>query len=120
MPRFVILRHTLPADASRDDHYDLMLEDNGELLTWALPRLPSSEPQTANELPPHRLAFLTYQGPVSQNRGNVSRVVHGDFTWLRRDSVDLCVQLESSQLTGQLNLRKKQGQQWFVWLTAKT
>ena len=40
MPRYVILRHEMPADSPRPAHWDLMLETGTVLATWALDALP--------------------------------------------------------------------------------
>lgn len=106
MPRFVILRHTLPADSPRPSHFDLMLEHDGELLTWAVVELPSASAQTAEELPLHRLDYLTFEGPVSHNRGEVQRVAGGAFDWLEQTENNIQVKLHSPQFTGQLKLHR--------------
>src|SRR4051794_23553598 len=63
MPRFVLLRHETPAGSERPTHFDLMLEHNGVLRTWALSGLPAAgEPLLAEQLPDHRLAYLDYEG----------------------------------------------------------
>lgn len=73
--RFVLLEHR----RGHEVHWDLMLEQpNGELRTWALPaRPPWSGWRTAEELPPHRSLYLTYEGPISGNRGHVKRIDRG-------------------------------------------
>lgn len=119
MPQFVILRHTFPVGSDRANHYDLMLEDGLALLTWALAKLPDSHSQLADELPPHRLDYLTYEGPVSNNRGEVARVAAGTFEWMLRNESELIAQLESSQLSGQLHLRRQDEKNWLVWLTSE-
>ena len=104
--RFVVLKHTqpasqiplsrrqylaggalpsddLPADAV-DTHYDLMLESADGLLTWAIPKQPSISHRTlpAIQLPLHRDAYLEFEGPVSDNRRTVKRVIEGTFELL--------------------------------------
>jgi DNA polymerase Ligase (LigD) len=81
MPRFVLLYHAMPADASRASHWDLMLEENGSLLTWACPELPTESAIChVEQLPNHRLDYLEYEGPVSNQRGTVTRVWAGEYT----------------------------------------
>jgi hypothetical protein len=118
MPHFVILHHRLPPDLVRADHYDLMLEDGvTELLTWALPELPSGAAQQAEQLPPHRRDYLTYEGPISNNRGEVTRVAAGKFEWCERTELELIVQLSSEKLSGRLHLLRREGAEWLVWLS---
>ena len=96
--RFVVLKHTQPASQiplarrqylngddltsdSVDVHYDLMLESEGGLLTFAVPKIPSTSHLTlpAIKLPLHRDVYLEYEGPVSGDRGTVQRVLAGTF-----------------------------------------
>lgn len=85
MPRYVILRHELPPASGRASHWDVMLEDRAEsgeivLKTWAVERSPDDgATQPATLLPDHRAAYLTYEGPVSGGRGEVSRWDEGNF-----------------------------------------
>ena len=73
---FVILHHQV---AGRE-HWDLMLEHGGVLLTWQLEREPvlhADLPMPARRIGDHRLAYLEYEGPVSRDRGTVTRVDRG-------------------------------------------
>lgn len=81
MPRFVILFHELPVDSGRDSHWDLMLERDEKLATWAFGelRMTSSFECEAIQLDDHRLHYLDYEGPVSNNRGEVRRVAAGRY-----------------------------------------
>ena len=73
--RYAILHHTGVAEP----HYDVMVETTtgGPLLTWRSPVWPIVAPVLLDELPPHRSDYLTYEGPVSNDRGHVSRVAGG-------------------------------------------
>lgn len=116
MPQFVLLHHRLPADSARADHYDLMLEDGDSLLTWAIAALPGERPQVAEELPRHRMAYLTHEGPVSNNRGQVKRVAAGSFEWLQRADGEWIVELNSPALSGKLHLQRQDEKTWQLWL----
>lgn len=80
----VILRHTLP-DSSV--HYDWMIQWPGlksedSLLTFRCDTRPDREvPESAHivleRLPNHRSMYLTYEGPITRNRGSVERVAFG-------------------------------------------
>ncbi len=90
--RFAILRHELPQNASRPSHWDLMLEHRGVLITWELPtlafdKLPATfEQLQIRRLADHRIAYLTYEGPVSNDRGTVTQVDCGTYWVSERDS----------------------------------
>ncbi|MEM7812538.1 MAG: hypothetical protein AAF532_13775 [Planctomycetota bacterium] len=86
MPRFVLLRHDHPFE-----HYDLMLEPEGDpppdgdeardLVTYRLPpRLPTGgQTVPATPLPPHRRAYLWYEGPTRSGGGSVTRLAEGVY-----------------------------------------
>jgi hypothetical protein len=117
MPQFVILRHVMPEGSVRPSHFDLMLEDAGALLTWSLEDLPTLEtPRPALELPPHRLSYLSYEGPVSNNRGDVSKVAKGSIEWLKRNPDRLELAIDDGQWKGQLILERIDREQWTVVL----
>jgi hypothetical protein len=105
MPRFALLRHAQPQDSPCAVHWDLFLEDGDTLLTWALAELPAARRTIAAQaLPNHRLAYLDYQGPVSGNRGTVTRTDAGSFAWQQRSVNEIVVQLEGQRLQGQASL----------------
>lgn len=128
MPRFVLLRHE-SAPRYKPDHWDLMLEHQGVLLTWELLRLPSSWEQVleiessqtlresvpAMQLPDHRLAYLAYEGPISGDRGTVRRVAGGEFELLELEQGRLRCRLHDGQLGGEWVLtRSGQSQEWVL------
>ena len=80
--RFVVLFHQFPADHPREDHWDLMLEGESKLMTWALSEMPKpGESIPAVALADHRKSYLDYQGQISGDRGSVERVLSGIFCW---------------------------------------
>ena len=108
MPRFVILEHDYPRQ-----HWDLMIEWGDSLRTWRLPGMPESgTPGMAEELSPHRLAYLDYEGPVSGDRGSVVRRERGTFT-VEGNTVDLLrVGLAGDHVRGQFRLDRVTGSHW--------
>ncbi|MCH2182317.1 MAG: hypothetical protein MK108_09960 [Mariniblastus sp.] len=78
MSEFVILFHQTPESAERADHWDLMIQSGDSLMTWALESSPlAGRVMTAVRLADHRLEYLDYQGPLSDDRGVVSRLARG-------------------------------------------
>src|SRR4051794_18173365 len=80
--RFVILHHTgVPAP-----HYDLMFETDpgSSLATWRSPIWPITPPILLERINDHRRDYLDYQGPVSNDRGEVTRVAAGTFRFESR------------------------------------
>jgi len=113
MPQFVILRHTMSEGSERPSHFDLMLEQEGVLLTWAMDQWGElNVPHTAVELAPHRLDYLTYEGPVSNNRGDVERVAKGPIEWLVHNTDRMELKIDFGQWWGRLVLQRVSGEQW--------
>jgi hypothetical protein len=72
-PRFVILQHDHPFL-----HWDFLLECGTTAATWRLLQTPATGiPLAAERLADHRLHYLSYEGPVTGNRGSVRRVWSG-------------------------------------------
>ncbi len=107
MPRFVLLEHDHPVL-----HWDLMLETGAALRTWRLaapPRLGTAI--AAMALGDHRLAYLDYEGPVSGQRGTVTRWDHGNYEATSLAGA-LILQLRGARVQGRAELRKLQGDEW--------
>ena len=101
MPRFVILRH----DSPQGVHFDFMLEAGGVLKTWALPQPPQAGVEIeCNALGDHRLAYLDYEGPISGERGAVTRWDRGNYTIERQSDAEWTVELAGETLKGQATL----------------
>jgi hypothetical protein len=103
MSRFVVLYHEMPPSNERASHYDVMLEHDGILRTWAVALPPhSGSTQRADALPDHRLAYLDYEGPISGERGSVRRWDSGEFRWLIDSPQRLEAELRGTHLLGTL------------------
>ena len=108
MPRFVLLEHDHPVL-----HWDFMLERGSVLRTRRLDRMPGSASEiSAEPLPDHRVAYLDYEGPVSDDRGSVQRVDRGDFELIREDGDSIEVVIRGERLRG----RAVVDGQWFHWV----
>lgn len=106
--RFVILHHQV----AEGEHWDLMLERGDALLTWKLLLEPvdhSSLPIPARRIGDHRLAYLTYEGPISGNRGQVRRVDAGTVDILELTAGRCVFVLRGDRLSGRLELRVEDG-----------
>lgn len=84
MDRFVILQHRTP---DGDYHWDIMFQCGESLRTFSAASEQIEEfckthhiHEEVRVLPDHREAYLHYEGPVSNNRGEVKRVDEGFFT----------------------------------------
>lgn len=101
MPHYVILLHEMPPAAARPTHWDFMLEDGESLKTWALEcELRVGEAVQAQQLADHRRDYLSYEGPVSNDRGMVTRWDEGVFEWIDRSDSMLSISLSGKRLSG--------------------
>lgn len=104
--RFVVLAHDEPAGGL---HFDLMIEQGGVLATWRCPIEPegaAAGPLAIERLADHRLHYLTYEGPISGNRGTVRRHDEGTCTVLKHDDSDWLVEWVGRNLIGRFRLRR--------------
>ncbi len=112
MARYVILSHDHPFQ-----HWDLMLEHNGRLRTWRLAAPPSPEDIVAAEaIGDHRLDYLDYEGPVSGNRGSVTRWDRGELSWIIDECDEVQVDLRGERLHGVLVIARIENGQWECFL----
>lgn len=119
MPQFVILRH----DGPRGVHFDFMLEAGDVLKTWALPQspLPGIE-MTCDAIGDHRVAYLDYEGPLSGERGSVTRWDRGSYLVEHQSDTEWIVFLEGDKLLGEVQLRRMpdESNRWRFLLRPKT
>jgi hypothetical protein len=107
MGRYVILRHECPPEFKPGVHWDLMLEAGNALRTWALAVEPAPGiPIAADQLPDHRLEYLDYEGPVSDNRGTVSRWDAGWFELVSESPHGVTVRFAGDRLGGNASLMR--------------
>ena len=109
--RYVVLWHELPAGSllegqARQSHFDLMFQVDEFLLTWECASWPPVErgDHPVRSLAPHRLAYLDYEGPVSNNRGFVQRVDAGQHAIINRNADSLRTRVHGEQFVGLLEL----------------
>jgi hypothetical protein len=123
--RWVLLWHECPPDYRDGSHWDLMLERAGitserRLATWSLSELPKRWPGAAADAPSevdaivladHRAAYLEYEGPISGDRGAVTRVASGEVTWHEATERRVVVDLLNS-LQGEVTLLGDSRDSW--------
>ena len=82
MNKWVLLQHKVYSDNSFDIHYDFLIENGVDCLTWKFSKLPLLN-QSSIEIykqPNHRLVWLSrLEHELSGNRGFVKRIDHGIF-----------------------------------------
>jgi hypothetical protein len=110
---FVLLTHDWP-----QPHWDFLVEAGGVLRAWRL----LAEPVADTDVPaepnlPHRLFYLTHEGPVSGGRGSVARWDAGDCDWLTDEPDRVELALRGARLAGRAVIRRA-GAGWVFRLTA--
>lgn len=108
--RFVILNHRAPqrddpsAARSLEDHFDLMFETStsDRLTTFATTQIPSHDQPVAFEpLNDHRAEYLHYEGPISDNRGEVTQHARGTWSGDLNGEVELSFAKDSKNFDDQ-------------------
>ena len=82
MNKWVLLEHKVYSANSIDIHYDFLVENGIDCLTWKFFKLPSLNQASIEILkqPNHRLVWLLrVEHELSGNRGFVKRIDHGIF-----------------------------------------
>ena len=88
-----------------------MLEVGGVLKTWALSGPPDGSPVVAAEmLADHRLQYLDYEGPISGDRGHVTRWDAGQYELETQTPDRWVVILSGQRLQGRVVLSRQGGQ----------
>ena len=113
--RYVIQLH----DAS-NLHYDLRIENNGVLRSWALPKgLPSHKgiKRLAIETEPHPIKYLTFEGKIPKNEyggGEMWVFDNGEYEYIKKDKKKLKIKLKNGQIKGTFTLINIKDKQWLV------
>jgi bifunctional non-homologous end joining protein LigD len=105
--RFVVQRHR-----ARRLHYDLRLEMDGVLVSWAVPKGPTLDPKArrlAVHVEDHPLDYFDFEGVIPSGYGKGDVVVWDWGTWEPADGDDPAVALENGDLHFDLHGEKLKG-----------
>ena len=127
MPKYVILRHECPPSYTRPSHWDLMLRwgptpGTATLRTWAIVQSPDRPEATdAERLGDHRLEYLEFEGPLSGDRGTVSRWDTGSYSIVESGDDALIVEVQGQRLHGRVLLNRVSTDStiWRYWYQAE-
>jgi DNA ligase D-like protein (predicted 3'-phosphoesterase) len=107
-PRFVIQHH-----AARSDRYDLRLEIDGVLVSWAIPSGPSTnskDRRMARRTEDHPLEYSTFEGVIPEGEHGAGGVIVWDHgTYANRTEHEMTKCLGRGHLSFRLNGEKLRG-----------
>jgi DNA ligase D-like protein (predicted polymerase)/DNA ligase D-like protein (predicted ligase)/DNA ligase D-like protein (predicted 3'-phosphoesterase) len=112
---FVVHRH----HASRL-HYDLRLEQDGTLKSWAVPRGLPPRPgikRLAVQVEDHPIEYLTFEGSIPKGQyggGNMWRYALGKYEKTKDKKNGFYFRLESPELTGEYRMHKMKDNEWLL------
>ena len=127
------LLYVFQKHAASSLHYDLRLEIDGALASWAVPKGPSTDPRAkrlAVEVEDHPLAYGGFEGVIGKGLYGAGavivwdtgtyRMVHADETPAEaRERGQLSVWLEGEKLRGGYTLRRTRDGEKPQWLLVK-
>jgi hypothetical protein len=94
-------------------HWDFLVEAGNVLRAWRLYDEPAAHRVIAAERnADHRLMYLDYEGPVSGDRGVVSRWDQGECHWLLETAERIELELKGTKLQGRAILWQKPDTSW--------
>jgi len=117
-PRFVVHRH----DASRL-HWDLRLEREGVLKSWAVPKEPPVDPgvkRLSVEVEDHDLVHIDFEGEIPEGEygaGTVSIWDDGTYDLLSEHDRRLKLAFRGRRLRGEYVLVPLEGKNWLFFRT---
>jgi ATP-dependent DNA ligase LigD phosphoesterase module/ATP-dependent DNA ligase LigD polymerase module len=127
------LRFAVQHHAARKDHYDLRLEWNGVLLSWAVPKGPSYNPKDkrlAVKVEDHPLDYRSFEGTIPKGEyGGGTVMLWDEGFWEPQNDVDeglsagsLKFVLKGRRLKGKwvlIRLKAKEGEKKDNWIFLK-
>jgi DNA ligase D-like protein (predicted 3'-phosphoesterase) len=107
-PSFVIQHH-----AARSDHYDFRLEIDGVLVSWAIPKGPSTNPKDrrmARRTEDHPLEYAAFEGVIPEGEYGAGGVIVWDRgTYANATEHQMSECLDRGHLSFRLHGEKLQG-----------
>jgi len=123
MPKFVIQKHH-----ARQLHYDLRLEMDGVLKSWAVPKEPSTDStvkRLAIQVEDHDLDYADFEGQIEEGQygaGTVEIWDSGNYKLIERSENLIRFHMYGKKLCGEWKLvhtRYPPGNQWLLIASAK-
>jgi DNA ligase D-like protein (predicted 3'-phosphoesterase) len=109
-PVFVIQKHD-----ARNLHYDLRIESEGVMKSWAVPKGPSMDPKVRRLAVPtedHPMSYNDFEGVIPEGNYGAGTVIvwdRGTFMNIKGEEVSLAQNLEEGHATIELDGEKLKG-----------
>ena len=120
MPRFVVHKH-----AARTLHYDLRLELDGTLKSWAVPKGPPETPgvkRLAVAVDDHPLDYIDFEGAIPEGQYGAGKVEiwdRGTFDVTKRTDTTIALIFHGNKLEGDYRLIRTKDKNWLIFKTRK-
>lgn len=120
MPRFVIHKH-----AARTLHYDLRLELDGTLRSWAVPKGPpetSGVKRLAVAVDDHPLDYIDFEGTIPEGEYGAGKVEiwdMGTFDLTNNTETAIALVFHGNRLDGDYRLIRTKDKNWLIFKTKK-
>jgi DNA ligase D-like protein (predicted 3'-phosphoesterase) len=117
---YVVQKH-----AATHLHYDLRLEMDGTLKSWAIPKEPPIElsvKRLAVQVDDHPISYATFQGTISEGEygaGTVEIWDRGTYKLIDRKEDKLIVEINGEKLRGSYVLVRLKGKQNWLFFRKK-
>jgi len=120
MPRFVVQKH-----AARRLHYDLRLELDGVLKSWAVPKGPpetSGVKRLAVAVEDHALDYIGFEGTIPEGQYGAGKVEiwdKGSFDLTKRTETVISLVFHGKRLEGDYRLIRIKDKNWLIFTAKK-
>lgn len=104
MPVFVVHRHV-----AKREHFDLRLEIDGVLKSWAIPKEPNNaDKRLAIAVADHPLSYASFEGEIKEGYGKGKVVIwdSGEFELLKNDEKVIKGVFRGKKLSGRYALTR--------------
>jgi bifunctional non-homologous end joining protein LigD len=115
-----ILRYVIHKHNATNLHYDLRLEFEGVLLSWAIPKaLPimPSEKRMAIQTEPHPIKYIDFEGIIPKEEyggGEMWVFDTGNLTYLKKEDNKIKFCLKNGKISGEFSIYKTEANKWLI------
>jgi bifunctional non-homologous end joining protein LigD len=115
-----LLKYVIQKHQASNLHYDLRLENEGVLLSWAIPKaLPTKpgEKRMAIETEPHPMKYLNFEGVIPKEEyggGEMWVFDTGELNYIKKEDNKIKFILSKGKITGEYSLYRTENNKWLI------